>query len=336
MILVTGGTGLVGSHLLFELLQTEPRVRATYRNEQKLEKVKHVFSYYTDNPQTLMNRIEWVQADLNNIPKLQEAFKEVEYVYHSAALVSFDPAQYQLLRRINIEGTANIVNLCLSHKVRKLCYVSSVAALGTPSADEYINEETPWNNDADHNVYAITKYGAELEVWRGTQEGCQAVIVNPGIILGPGFWRSSSGSLFTSVHRGIKYYTTGISGYVDIQDVVKPMVQLMKTDLTNERFILVSENLRFKDFVQIAADALGVEAPKKQANGLILSLAWRMDWLRSKLKKKRRRLTKRLSRSLQTDSRFDNSKIERMLPYDFRPIKQSVEINAQRFLKDLN
>jgi len=336
MILVTGGTGLVGSHLLYELLQEETAVRATFRNRDKLKKVLHAFSYYTDQPQQLFDKIEWVEANINDLPKLTSAFEGVTHVYHCAALVSFDPNDYYKLRKINIEGTANVVNLCISKQVKKLCYVSSVAALGASVGGDYISEETPWNSDADHHVYAITKYGAEMEVWRGTEEGCPAVIVNPGIIVGPGFWRSSSGSLFSRVYRGMKYYTTGISGYVDIDDVVKPMVQLMKSDIINQRYILAGENLSFKSFIDMLAPALGVEPPQKKASALLLNIGWRLDWLRAKFKKKRRRLTRRTVKSIQQDSKFDSSKIEKALNYTFKPIKPSVEENAKRFLKDLD
>ncbi|MCO4822775.1 MAG: SDR family oxidoreductase, partial [Flavobacteriaceae bacterium] len=196
MILVTGGTGLVGSHLLYQLVKADQDIRAIYRSEDKLALVKKVFSYYTEDFEFLFSKIEWLKGDLNNIPLLEDAFKDVGYVYHCAAFISFDPSDYRQLRKINIDGTANIVNLSIINQVKKLCYVSSIAAVGQTETNETINENTEWNKENHHSVYAITKYGAEMEVWRGTQEGLDAVIGNPGIIIGPGFWRAGSGSLF--------------------------------------------------------------------------------------------------------------------------------------------
>ncbi len=336
MILVTGGTGLVGSHLLYYLSQKEQRIRAIFRDEEKLSLVKRVFAYYSDKGESLFNSIEWKKATLSNLPLLDEIFDQVTHVYHCAALVSFDPSDYRTLRKVNINGTANIVNLCIKHKVNKLCYVSSVAALGGSFSEEEVTEDMQWNPDIDHSVYAITKYGAELEVWRGSQEGVDTVIVNPGIIIGPGFWRSSSGSLFTRVYRGIRYFTTGTSGYIDIHDVVLPMIQLMESNIKNERFILIGENLDFKSFIEKVAIALDVDAPKKKASPFMLGLGWRMDWLRSKVFSKRRRLTRQMTHSLVHNTRFANRKIIEILGYRFKPLNQSIEETATLFLKDLD
>ena len=177
MILVTGGTGLVGAHLLYRLVSDNKKVKAIYRNERKIANTKRVFSSYTEDYNTLFNAIEWIQADLLDVPALSEAFIGVTKVYHSAAFVSFEPDKYQLLRKTNIEGTANIVNLCISNNIEKLCYVSSIATLSSTINTEFISEETEWNPEDDNSVYAITKYGAEMEVWRGTQEGLDAVMV---------------------------------------------------------------------------------------------------------------------------------------------------------------
>lgn len=336
MILVTGGTGLVGSHLLYYITQKHEHVRATYRSEKKIDTVKHVFSYYTENVDNQFSKIEWIQATLNDIPKLTNAFKDITHVYHCAAMVSFDPNDYYSLRKINIEGTANIVNLCISNDIKKLCYVSSVAAIGDSLVEKELTEDTPWNPEADHNLYAITKYGAELEVWRGAQEGLNAVIVNPGIIIGPGYWNSSSGRLIKKVYDGLKYYTNGISGYVDIDDVVKPMITLMESSITNERYILVSENLSFKSFAQNLAKALQVKPPTKEASKLLLGIAWRLDWLFYFFTRKQRKITKQNANSLTTDSYYSNTKIKRDLHYTFKPMTSSVSEVSQLFLKDFS
>lgn len=337
MILVTGGTGLVGSHLLFQLLKKNETVRAIYRREKTLNRVKHIFSYFSDDAEALFNKIEWVEADINDIPKLQVAFKNITHVYHCAAFVSFEPDKYRLLRRINIEGTANIVNLCISHQVKKLCYVSSIAAIGHHNNPEkLIDEKTDWNPEDDNSVYAITKYGAELEVWRGTQEGLDTVIVNPGIILGAGYWHGgSSGNLFKRIYKGMPYYTNGITGYVDAMDVANIMEQLMKSTIKNEAFILVSENLSFKTFFSQTAKTLDVKPPTKEAKSWLLGIGWRLDWLNYQIFGKRRSLSKQAARSAISITKYDASKLKNALNYKFKSVDQSIKEVSSLFLKDL-
>ena len=335
MILVTGGTGLVGAHLLFHLLNENQPIRAIYRNEKKFDTVKRIFGYYTNNADALFDTIEWVKADLNNIPQLTEAFKDVTQVYHCAAFVSFEPDKFNLLQKTNIKGTANIVNFCIDHKVEKLCYVSSIAALGASLNNKAITEDTEWNKEIDNSVYAITKYGAELEVWRGTQEGLDAVIVNPGVIIGPGIWRYGSGSLIKMIYNGLKYYTTGSTGYVDVNDVVKAMIQLVKSDVKNERYILVSENLSFKDFFTKTANYLGVKPPQKEAKPWLLNIAWRLDWLKHKLTRKRRVLSKQTANSAVTTTIYSNNKIKDAIGFEFLPMDKSIETTTSLFKNDL-
>jgi nucleoside-diphosphate-sugar epimerase len=336
MILVTGGTGLVGSHLLYKLTKKGYKVRATYRSKNKIDAAKHVFSYYTSQVDELFSQIEWVEAHLNDIPALIKAFKGVTKVYHCAALVSFDPNDYFTLRRVNIEGTANIVNLCLTNTIEKLCYVSSIAAIGHGEPnDKTINENTNWIAEEDHNVYAITKYGAEIEVWRAVQEGLDAVIINPGFIFGPGFWKTSSGSLFKKIYKGLSHYTNGVTGYVDIDDVVNSMLQLMDSTINNERYVLVSKNLSFKEFAIKVAKNFNVKPPKKEASKRQLQIAWRLDWLNHFIRGKRRKLTKQLAGSITEKYYYSNKKIIADLEFKFKPIDASISETCQFFLKDV-
>lgn len=328
---------MVGSHLLYKLLKTNNKIRAIYRREHKLALVKKVFSYYSADDESLFEQIEWVEADITDIPALQRAFQDIDYVYHCAAFVSFEPDKYHVLRKINIEGTANVVNLCLSYQVKKLCYVSSIAAIGhQQNPQQLITEDTNWNQDADNSVYAITKYGAEIEVWRGTQEGIDAVIINPGIIIGPGFWNSGgSSSLIKKIYKGMPYYTHGVTAYVDVDDVVRAMVLLMQSPIKNERFIVISENLSFKEFQQQTALALGVKPASKEATPLILGLGWRLDWLNRLLTGKRRRLSRQMTRSARSITKYDASKIKNALDFKFKPMQVSIEDTCQLFLDDL-
>ena len=334
MILVTGGTGLVGAHLLYKLSLTEPKIRAIYRSEKKIDKTRRVFSYFTKDVDTLFNKIEWVEGDILNVPKLEEVFQGITKVYHSAALVSFDPNDYYKLRKTNIEGTANIVNLCLANQIKKLCYVSSIAVLGKEGND-IITERTDWNPNADNSVYSITKYGAEMEVWRGTQEGLNAVIVNPGIILGGGFWKLGSGALFRKIYQGMKYYTTGLLGYVDVNDVVNGMILLMNNEISNERFIMVADNWSFKDFSVMVANKLNVIPPKKEAKLWHLQLAWRLDWLNYFFNRKYRKFTKQMASSLQNNCVFSSDKLKNELKFNFTPVEKSIAETCELFLKDL-
>ena len=335
MILVTGGTGLVGSHLLFELTKSQQKICALYRSQKTIEKVKHIFSYYTDSVDAQFDRIEWVQSDLNDLPKLAEAFKGVTHVYHCAALISFDPNDYYKLRETNISGTANIVNLSVINGIQKLCYVSSVATMGYDPVK--ITEETTWNPEDHQSVYAITKYEAEMEVWRGIQEGVPSVIVNPGVILGPGFFRSGSGGLFKRVYKGLHYATHGVSGYVGVDDVIKGMVCLMNGDRKNERYIMVAENLSFLDFTTLISNAFKIPPPKKIASKWMLSFAWRLDWLKHKLTGGKRHFTKNLSKTLRTKSYYSSDKfLETKTDFKFTPISRVVSEVCHVFSKEVS
>jgi len=221
----------------------------------------------------------------------------------------------------------------LSEKVKKLCYISSIAAIGTPAiTTDLITEDTEWNPEFDNSVYAITKYGAELEVWRGTQEGLDAVIVNPGIIIGPGIWNYGSGGLIKMVQKGMRYYVNGSTGYIDVFDVVNIMTKLMESPIKNERFILITENLNFKDFIYQTAKNLNVKPPKKEASTFLLAIAWRLDWLKHKLTGKRRTLSKQTATSAKTKTHYSNQKIKTTLDYTFKDMKDSLKTTAA-FLK---
>ncbi|GAA4804532.1 NAD-dependent epimerase/dehydratase family protein [Litoribaculum gwangyangense] len=330
MILVTGGTGLVGAHLLFKLVNNKEKVRAIYRNERKLSNVKSVFSCYTNNYESYFNAIEWVEADILNIPALTEAFENITHVYHCAAFVSFEPDKYQLLRKTNIEGTANIVNFSISNSIKKLCYVSTIATLGHETNP--IAEDTNWNPEADNSVYAITKYGAEMEVWRGTQEGLNAVIVNPGVILGAGIWRYGTGVFFKKAKKGFKYYPSGTIALIAIEDVVTVMIKLMESNINNERFVLVSENWTYKDFLSALSKSVNAIPPKKQVNQRLLNLAWKLDWLVHKLTGKRRQLTKQIVHSLTTETIYSSKKIKDALSYEFKPINETIDFIGGQYL----
>ena len=327
MILVTGGTGLVGSHLLYFLLKEKKQVRAIHRKSSDLQAVKQVFGYYVNEAEAeiLFNKIEWQEANITEIPALTDAFKGITHVYHAAAYISFDPKHYKKLKKANMEGTANVVNLCLANSVKKLCYVSSIATLGNGLNGAPITEETHWNPEEKNNVYAITKYGAEMEVWRGTQEGLDAVIFKPGVILGEGFWSSGSGVIIKTASKGIPFYTDGGMGVVDVKDVVKAMVQGMHSEEKNTSYILVSDNLKYKKLLTKIATRLNVNPPKKRAPKWVLMVFSKIDWFVSKLFGTRRKLLKATVNSLYTVSNYNSLKIERELNFTFTPISETLD-----------
>lgn len=331
MILVTGGTGLVGSHLLYHLALENDNIRAIYRTKSSLEKVKNVFSNYTSDAY-LFDKIEWFEADITQVPIMIMAFKDVIHVYHCAAFISFNPKDYREMRKVNIHGTAIIVNLAIDANVDKLCFVSSIAAVGDGKSEgDIITEESEWNKELDNSGYSITKFGAEMEVWRASQEGIDVVIVNPGVILGSGFWNSGSGKLFSQVYNGFKYYTEGITGFVSVQDVVKPMIQLMNSDIKNERFILVSENKTFKDIFFSIADAFGKKRPSKSIKSWQTAFFWRVAWLLSKITGKEPLLSKYSARSAHSISKYSSKKIEQQLNYNFEVVEDSIQKICEKF-----
>lgn len=324
MILVTGGTGLVGAHLLLHLIENGENVRAIYRNAKSIKKTKNLFNLY--KKQDLFDSIEWLQADIIDIPALEKAFVGIDYVYHCAALISFDPKDEDLIRKTNIEGTANIVNFCIANAIKKLCFVSSIAALGDLAAHEnQITEETEWNPEKPHSDYAISKYGAEMEIWRGQQEGLQVIIINPGVIIGPGFSEQGSGQLFTKVKNGLQFYTLGSTGFVAVTDVVRIAYQLMQSEIKNERFTLIAENSVFRDILNTIADSLGVKSPAIHAKPLFMEILWRTDWILSNIFLKKRKLPSAAAKASYSKNKYSNEKITTVLKTDFLDIHQYIK-----------
>lgn len=332
MILVTGGTGLVGSHLLVRLAQENEPIRAIYRTLESIEKTKKVFSYYTNLSKGVFSNIEWVQADITGVPSMIPAFKGVKKVYHCAAVISFDPTAYRTMRKVNIHGTAIIANLAIDAKVEKLCFVSSIATIGDDPKKEFANEENDWGGNEKNNGYAITKYGAETEVWRASQEGVDVVIVNPGVILGSGFWDSGSGKMFTQIHEGFQFYSEGVTGFIGVKDVVGCMVQLMQSNCKNERFILVSENKSFKEVLFSIAEAFGKKKPTRCVQPWQASLLWRWEWLVSKTTSRKIRMSKYTAKTLFRKTYYSSEKCKKQLKVTFENIDAVIHQVKNDFL----
>lgn len=334
MILVTGGTGLVGSHLLYFLSREHSELRAISRRTSDLNSVKKVFDFYGRDSEGFFEKIRWVEADLLDLSALEDAFTDVTHVYHCAALVSFNTSDYKMMRRVNIEGTTNIVNLCISHRVQKLCYVSSVAAIENRAGGEITNESDHWTNTEGKSGYAITKYGAEMEVWRASQEDIPVVVVNPGVILGSGPWHKGSGTLFSRVDSGLPFYTTGITGFVDVQDVVRIMISLMQSDIRNERYILVAENLTYRDVLFKIADGLKKRKPSIKINKWMTEFIWRFELAKSKITLTPPLLTKHTARSSVSNHPFSSEKIIDALEYSFTKMDDCIDRVVKLYKRD--
>lgn len=333
MVLVTGGTGLVGAHLILRLLQSGVAVKAIHRKTSNLKEVEKVFGYYTEHAGELFQKIAWIEADLNDLPALDEAFKDITHVYHCAGLISFDPNDYELLRTINTEGTKNIVNLCLAYNIKKLCHISSIAAIGRTLDGQAATEETDWTLEGA-NVYALSKMDSELEVWRGSQEGLAVAIVNPGVIIGPGFWDSGTGLLFQNGFKARKHYPPGGTGFVTVNDVTALMVQLMDADITNEKFIAVTENLSYRDILDRLAKAFNKPGPSIPIKFWQLEIFWRIDKLINLLTKRGRKLTKISVRSLRNRQLFNNNKSREQLGHSYESLDNTIAFSCKKFMEE--
>ena len=326
MILVTGGTGLVGSHLLFDLAKKGETIRALKRENSSLQDVRECFSFYTDKVDELFDRIEWVNGDMLDTDSLNDALQGITHVYHCAALVSFKKADKGQIKNINIEGTKNIVDACIDYKIKKLCFVSSIAALGTPEEKgDIVSENTIWSPEDKRSTYSISKFNSELEVWRGIEEGLNAVIVNPSIILGPGYWHKGSSMLFTTVAKGLNYFTRGIMGYVDVRDVSKAMILLMDSDIKNERFILNADNCSYEFIFKSIARALNLPEPSKYASPLITEIGWRLAYIKKIVLFQESSFTRSTARASHSCTYYSNQKIKNALGFEFINIYKSIK-----------
>ena len=332
MYLVTGASGLVGSHLMLRLLTQNKAVKALYRSKTSLENAKKIFSLY--NKQALFEQIIWVQGEVNDIISLENAIENVTHVYHCAALVSFKKSDRDKLFKINVEGTKNLVNVCLNAGVKKLCHVSSTAAIGHSTKEEISTENSLWKSDKNTSNYSLSKYFSEMEVWRGMEEGLEVVVVNPSIILGPGDWNQGSSELFLKVWKGLNYYTLGKNAFVDVRDVAKAMDLLMESNISGERFLVISENISYKDLFFMMAKALNKPLPKIEIKTWMLGLAWRLEAIRAFVFQKSPLVTKETAKSSMAFRQYSNQKIKTALAFEFIDVSQSIQETAAIFLKE--
>jgi nucleoside-diphosphate-sugar epimerase len=314
VILVTGGTGFLGSTLIKLLIDDGKAVLATKRSSSQVPDILKGSSL-----------VEWIDADVTDYFALADILAKTQKVYHCAAMVSYQPADATQMQKVNIEGTRHIVNLCLEYGVR-LVHVSSIAALGQSKQNQAVSETDKWEYSKTMSSYSLSKYKSELEVWRGINEGLDAVIVNPSLIMGLGSYKKGSGAIFEIIHKGIRIYPPGSVGIVDVRDVANVMIALMeRKDISGERFILNSENITHKDLMQRIAKLLDKKAPSIAANKTMLSIGWRIAKAVALIKGKKPALTRDSTRAAQEKLAYSNQKIRDILHYQFRPVDNTLQ-----------
>ena len=326
MVFVTGGTGFLGAYIIKELVYKGIPVRAIRRSNNLPSFI----------PAAVLNEVQWIEGDVLDLVGLDEAMDGVDTVIHSAAKVSFNGRERKEMFRVNIEGTANVVNVAIEKNIRHFIHVSSVAALGRKTNGTIVTEEKQWEESKVNTNYAISKYQAEMEVWRAIGEGLHAVIVNPSTILGYGNWNSSSCAIFKTAYTEFPWYTSGINGFVDVEDVARAIVLLAEKDISGERFILNSDNWSFKQLLTAIADGFGKKHPSRNASPILGSIAWRMEKLKKLFSREAPLLTRESAMVAQSKTFFDSGKILRELPgFSFTPLHQTITKACENYLKNI-
>lgn len=332
MILVTGATGILGRVIVLELLKRGKTVRATKRKTSDVEEVKNSFRFYTENPEVFFNKIEWVNVNFDDIYSIQKALVGVEEVYHCAAKVSFHPKDEKKMYQTNIEGTKQLLYACENSSVKKFLFVSSIAVLDGLNENGELDESSDFNPKIDHSAYAISKHFSEMEVWRASAETLNTIIVNPGLIIGSGNWKESSGTLFTEFEKN-DYTFSGGTSYVDVRDVAKISIELMEKNIFGERFILVSETAKYEEIGNSIRQKLG-KSPLKLLPNVVLKVGFYLNllfgWLFSPLKM----ANKVNIKSVTEFNKISNKKIKEKLNYEFIPLEESLVFHLENYKKD--
>lgn len=328
MVLVTGGTGFLGSYIIKELIEKGYRVRAIKRNTARLP-------FYI--PKEIFEKVEWTEGDILDVISLEEAMDGIDTVIHAAATVSFSKKDRKQMYKVNVDGTTNVVNMALEKNVKRFVHISSIAALGRTLSGSEVTEEKKWEESKANTHYGKSKYKAELEVWRGIGEGLNAVILNPGTILGYGDWNNSSNAIFKNVYNEFKWYSSGVNGFVDVSDVAKATLLLMESNISSERYIIIGDNWPFKKLLQTMADSFKKRAASKKATPFLLGIAWRWEKLKSFFTGKPPALTKETVRIGLSRTFFRNDKFLRTFPeFSFIPLEESIQKACEKYLAALN
>ena len=332
MVFVTGATGILGRVIVLELLKKGKSVRAAKRSESNIDEVKQSFQFYTENPDSFFDRIEWVDIDFNDIHFLESALQNVDEVYHCAAKVSFRPQDEKEMYRTNIEGTKQLLYACEKSGVRKFLHVSSIAVLDSFNEKGELDEESDFNPKIEHSAYAISKHLSEMEVWRASAEGLNTIIINPGMIIGSGNWGNSSGDIFPTFENN-NFTLSGGANYVDVRDVAKIAIELMEKEVFGQRFILISENKRYAEIGKQIRSKLNLKAlkilPKSILNiGRVFNILF--GWLIPALKI----VNKTNIESITTSTTISNQKIKEEIDFQFIPVSESIDFHLNNYIND--
>jgi dihydroflavonol-4-reductase len=314
MILITGATGFLGAELAKLLAKSGARIRCTKRTTSTIPTLLAPFQ----------TQIEWVNADLLDIFALENALEGVTQVYHCAAWVSLKAADKKPMINTNVTGTANLVNLCTEKGIR-MVHVSSIAAIGLAKPGELTTENHHLEQSTENDGYAISKLESEMEVWRGIAEGLDAVIVNPSLIIGASAGKEGSGALFETIRKGLKFYTGGSIGFVDVEDVAKCMTGLMNSNITAERYIITAENYTYKAITTAAAQGFGIKPPAILAKPWLMEIGWRGAAVWAALTGSDPAIDKTSALAASVTREFDNSKIKTAIGIDFKPVSETVK-----------
>lgn len=325
MNLVTGATGIVGSHVVLNLLQKNKQVVACKQKNSDLSKVEELFSFYADDYKRLFEKIKWVDVDICNVFSIEDALDGITTVYHCAGFVSFNKRDRKKLERINTTGTQNVVDACLHKNIHALCHVSSVATMNNMDYTKVLTEEVFWKTSGKESDYAISKYGAERHVWRGMEEGLNAVIVNPGIILSPGFWQQSSSRLFSLAHAGNKFYTNGVAGYVAATDVASVMIELVEKNMFGQRYVLIENNYTYYNILSHIQTNFKQTAPAIHTPEFFLKTLSVLEHVITFFTGKNPRLNAALIHAAYNKQLYSNQKVKTALGLEFRPVYHVIE-----------
>ncbi|WP_241558572.1 NAD-dependent epimerase/dehydratase family protein [Paracnuella aquatica] len=325
-VFLTGGTGFLGAYILQNLVQKGIAVRALRRSGK--------LPFFI--PQHIAEAVEWVPGDVLDVVALADAMEGVDAIIHSAAVVSFDKTDRQLMMAVNEEGTANVVNTALEAGVQRMVHVSSVAALGRTTKAEKVSEAKKWSEGDNNTDYAKSKHKAEMHVWRGMAEGLEAVIINPSTILGYGDWHQSSCAIFKSVYNEFPWYSTGVNGFVGVEDVAEAAVQLLLSGISEQRFIVSAENISFEQLFQTIAAGFGKKPPHREATPALAGLAWRMEAIKALFTGKKPLLTADTARVARSRTEFDSGALLQALPqFRYTPLPQVITAATARYLQAL-
>lgn len=332
-VLVTGATGFLGSHLVCALLQKGYVVQALKRPQSSLNEFTFISGLYFGHDQSLVvKNLQWLEGDITDYDSIADHILKDQLVFHCAALVSFYKVDRENLYRTNVIGTENVVNACLYNGCKKLIYASSTAAVGKAERDLVTNETHQWDEKDQPTNYSVSKYYAELEVWRGVEEGLEAVIVNPPMIIGPCDWKKSTGRFFINGSKNFPFYTSGSNAFVYVKDVANAMIQLAESNITAERFLLVSENLKLRDFMNTISDAFGKKRPFIKVSSILTQLAWRWYSLASLVTGAEGLITKESAASSLKTIEYSNLKIRKAMNINFTPISQAVKETVRSYI----